>query len=65
MTKPQNAANLTGADRLLNSVPEVAFYLNVCTRTAYNLIKTGKLPSKRIGSRVFVPREALEKFVKK
>ena len=65
MTKRINTTTLTKDDKLLHSVPEAAFLLGVCDRTIYNLIREKELLPKRIGSRVFVTREALEKFVKK
>jgi excisionase family DNA binding protein len=43
----------------LLTVRELAGYLRVTTRTAYQLIHDNKVPSVRIGGSIRIPREAL------
>ena len=45
---------------LLLSVPESAATLGVSTRHAWSLVRSGALPSVRLGRRVLVPMWALE-----
>lgn len=48
--------------RLVFSVREVAAMLGVSTRTVRDLMRSGDLPSVRIGGRNRVPRGALERL---
>ncbi len=50
-------------ERLSYPVPEAAEQLGVGTRTIWRWIKEGKLQTARLGSRVLVPRKALEAFL--
>lgn len=47
---------------LLVSRKEAAEMLGVCTRTVFNLNKSGELPVKRVGKRVLIARVELERF---
>lgn len=49
--------------RLTFSVPEVAEVVGVSRAHAYELVRTGRLPSIRLGRRLVVPRKALEEFL--
>ena len=44
-------------------VKDVAKILGVSTRTAYNLVQSGKIPSIRIGRRIKVPEDAFYKWL--
>lgn len=65
MSNTESNEKVTNAEKLLVSVADAATYLSVCTRTVYNLAKTGELASKRIGSRLLIKRTSLLGFVKK
>ena len=49
-------------DKLLVSTKEAARLLSLSERSVYFLIQSGRLPSRKIGARRLVPREAVEKF---
>jgi excisionase family DNA binding protein len=49
---------------LLVGKKDAARLLGLCLRTVENLIKNGKLPAKRIGRRVLINRECLERFAR-
>lgn len=49
--------------RLTLTVPEAAKMLGISRGLAYQLVKTGEIPSVRFGKRVLVPRLALEKLL--
>ncbi len=51
----------TRAQRL--SVEEAAAFLGIGRNTAYSAVKSGEIPSLRIGGRVLVPRAALERLL--
>lgn len=50
-------------ESLTLSVPEAARLLGIGRNTAYEAVKTGQLPSVKIGNRVLVPRAALERML--
>ena len=50
-------------DNLLLRAGEVAVALGVGRATAYELMKSGVLPSVKIGRSIHVPRAALEQWV--
>lgn len=50
-------------ERLTVSAREAAQMLGVSERTIYQLTKTGKIPSKKIGARVIYPIDGLRRFV--
>jgi excisionase family DNA binding protein len=41
------------------SVPEAARALGISKNTAYTLIRTGRLPHVRLGTRIRIPHQAL------
>jgi excisionase family DNA binding protein len=45
--------------KLVYSVPECAEALGVGRNTAYAAVKSGQLPSIRIGRRILIPKSAL------
>lgn len=45
------------------TVPEVASILGISVRHCYDVIREGQLPSLRLGSRVLVPADQLEKLL--
>ena len=49
--------------KLTLSVEEAATVLGISRGLAYEMVKTGKIPSVRFGKRVLVPRRALEKLL--
>lgn len=49
--------------KLTLSVEEVATVLGISRGLAYEMVKTGKIPSVRFGKRVLIPRRALEKLL--
>lgn len=50
--------------RLLLTVPEAATLLRVSRAFTYELIARGDLPVVRLGRRVLIPREELERHVR-
>jgi excisionase family DNA binding protein len=53
----------TTTPRMLLSVPEAAYQLNISRATLYRLLARGDLVSVRIGARVFVPQQELDSYV--
>ncbi len=47
-------------DRLVFSVEEAAYLLNISRALAYELVARGEIPSIRFGRRIAVPRRQLE-----
>jgi excisionase family DNA binding protein len=50
---------------LLLSVHEAGILLGCDDRTTWRLIRQGVVPARRLGTRVFVPREQLEELVRR
>jgi excisionase family DNA binding protein len=56
----------TTEKRLTVSVPEAARLLGISRNLAYDLVRTGELPSLRLGAkRLVISRAALERFLEK
>ena len=51
-------------DRLTLTVEEAAEMLGISRAFAYALVKRDELPSVRLGRRVVVPRDALERLLR-
>jgi excisionase family DNA binding protein len=51
MTKREKASSLT------MTVEEAAAYLGISRNSAYEAVRRGEIPSKRIGGRIVVPRQ--------
>jgi excisionase family DNA binding protein len=47
-------------DRLVFSVEEAAYLLNISRALAYELVARGEIPSIRLGRRIVIPRRQLE-----
>ena len=66
-TAPVSAPNKVGVTAttpidqlpLYLSVTEVAAFLRISRWTLYPLVRAGKLPSKRFGNKIRIPRNAL------
>ena len=54
-----------GEKRLTFTVVEAATLLGIGRNSAYEVIKSGILPSVQIGRRILIPRAALERFLLK
>jgi excisionase family DNA binding protein len=50
-------------ERLTVTVPEAARLLGLSRMSAYNGIRTGQIPSIRVGRRVLIPRAALGRLL--
>ena len=50
-------------ERLLYRPIEVGYAIGACRSTVYELIKSGMIPSVKIGGLLRVPRRALEKWI--
>lgn len=62
IVEPRGTAQPAVGDPVL-TVQEVAEYLKVTTKTVYELIRQGQLPSFRIGRAVRCRRSAIEAFI--
>ncbi len=51
----------TDSDILVWTIPEAAKKLGIGRNTAYEAARTGEIPTIKIGKRLLVPREALER----
>ncbi len=52
-------------ERVVYTVDEVASLLGISRPTAHEGVKTGKIPSIKIGRRILIPRAAFEKMLAK
>ncbi len=50
-------------DRLVFTVQEAAYLLNISRALAYELVARGKIPSIRFGRRIAIPRRQLESLL--
>ncbi len=50
-------------NRLVLTVEEAAGMLRISRGLAYEMVRTGRLPSIRLGRRLLVPRSALERML--
>ncbi len=50
-------------EKLTLTVSETARLLGISRGLAYEMVRTGELPSVRFGKRVLIPRRALEKLL--
>jgi excisionase family DNA binding protein len=57
------ALPLSGAVKLALSVPEAGKLLGLSRNGSYEAAARGELPTVRIGSRIFVPRRALDELL--
>jgi excisionase family DNA binding protein len=54
---------LVANDRLVFTVAEAAYLINVSRAFAYELVARGELPSIRLGRRIVIPRIGLQKLL--
>jgi excisionase family DNA binding protein len=52
-----------GSDRLVLTVDEAAYLLNISRGLAYELVARGELPAIRLGRRIVIPRVAMEELL--
>lgn len=57
--------NYSTADQLVFTVEEAAKLLRIGRNVAYEAVKTGALPSHRIGRRILIPRVALDRWLER
>ena len=50
-------------ERLTMNVPEAGKVLGISRATAYAMARSGQLPTIRLGKRILVPRQALERLL--
>ena len=50
-------------DRLVLTVDEAAYLLNISRGLAYELVARGELPAIRLGRRIVIPRVAMEELL--
>ena len=51
-------------ERLLLTVEEVAYALQICRTNTYHLIGTGQIKSVKIGRSRRIPRDAIDEYVR-
>lgn len=56
-------ARIWKADRLTLDVPEAARVLGIGRNATYDGVRRGEIPHVRIGGRILIPREALERML--
>ena len=56
-------ASPTGSDRLVLTVDEAAYLLNISRGLAYELVAQRELPAIRLGRRIVIPRVAVEELL--
>jgi excisionase family DNA binding protein len=56
-------ASPAGGDRLVLTVDEAAYLLNISRGLAYELVARGELPAIRLGRRIVIPRVAMEELL--
>jgi excisionase family DNA binding protein len=56
-------ASPAGNDRLVLTVDEAAYLLNISRGLAYELVARGELPAIRLGRRIVIPRVAMEELL--
>jgi excisionase family DNA binding protein len=49
-------------EKILLSVAEAAQVLGVCRDTVYDLAAAGRIPARKIGTRLMIPRARLEEW---
>ena len=63
MVERRTTGIATTGDRIVYTIPEVAQMLGINRCLAYALARQGDLPAIRLGGRVLVPRDRLERFL--
>lgn len=52
-------------DKLLLSVNDALYMMSISRRTFYGLINSGQLESLKIGSKRLIPKDSIEKYIRK
>jgi excisionase family DNA binding protein len=60
-TQPERVSSTN--DRLVLTVDEVAYLLNISRGLAYELVARGELPAIRLGRRIVIPSVAMEELL--
>jgi len=60
VTRVKDDVASSQGDRLVFTVEEAAYLLNISRALAYDLVARGEIPSIRLGRRIAVPRKQLE-----
>jgi excisionase family DNA binding protein len=63
VTQPVNRERRRHPERRTYTIEESARILGIGRNQAYDAAKRGELPTVRLGRRLLVPRDALEKFL--
>jgi excisionase family DNA binding protein len=63
MLEKRTTGTSTTIGRVVYTIPEVAQMLGINRCLAYTLARQGDLPAIRLGGRVLVPRDRLERFL--
>ena len=61
MTQNTRTVLKTAEEKLTYSVPEAAEMLGIGRSAAYQAIRSGQIPSVKIGKRIIVPKVALQR----
>jgi excisionase family DNA binding protein len=61
--QPRGGHGVSDVERRTYTVPEVATILGIGRNTAYEICRTGEIPTIRIGGRVLVPRTAIDELL--
>jgi excisionase family DNA binding protein len=59
----EELAALSVDDRPVLTVPEAAALLRISSWTAYEKVRTGEIPSLRLGRRILISRAALDRML--
>ena len=62
-TSPVRIEDIEASGRVTMSVEEVAHLLGISRSSAYEAVKGGQLPSRRLGRRLFIPVPALRRWL--
>lgn len=61
--EPQTAQTMQPASRLTLTIPEACHALGIGETMLRQMMRTGQLPTLKIGRRVLIPRQAVEQLV--
>jgi len=65
VSHPDTRGDNMDEEKLTLTVSETARLLGISRGLAYEMVRTGEIPSVRFGKRVLVPRRALERLLEK
>ena len=52
-------------DKLLLNVNDAMYIISISRRTFYGLINSGQIESRKIGSKRLIPKDSIEKYIRK